>query len=210
MKRLFLFLFFIIVPSLAHAQDSATSPPHWSLEIKGGIFEPALSNFSQFYNQHYMPEFAMSLAYKIMRQVEVGVEGGYLTAHGTALAPLHGTTAGSATYNLFPASAFVLFRGVMSEQQVIVPYAGGGYTKMFYNESVSNQSTVKGSADGYNARGGLQFLLDGLDSSAANNLEMSFGINHTYFFLEVQYIHAVTAGTNLGGTGYLAGLLFEF
>jgi hypothetical protein len=210
LKKLFLLLFFIILPALAHAQDSGISPPHWSFEVKGGIFEPALSNWSQYYSERYMPEFAMSLAYKIVRQVEIGFEGGYLTAHGTAVAPLHGIAAGSVNYNLFPASAFLLFRGVLREEQVIVPYVGGGYTKIFYNEEVQNQATVKGSADGYNLRGGLQFLLDGLDTSAANNLEMNYGINHTYLFVEVQYIHAVTASNNLGGTGYLAGLLFEF
>lgn len=210
LKKFVLLLLLIVVPMLAYAEDSIINRPHWSFEIKGGTFTPELSNWAQYYGKRDMPEYAMSLAYKIRRRVEVGIEVGYLWADGSALAPLHGVSAGSVTYDLYPVNAFILFRGIVSEKQWIVPYVGGGYTKLFYREKVENQSDVKGSADGYHARGGLQFLLDGLDSKAANNLYTDFGIFHTYLFVEAQYIHADVSGTNLGGTGYLGGILFEF
>jgi hypothetical protein len=81
---------------------------------------------------------------------------------------------------------------------------------MYYREKVEGQDTVSGSANGYHARGGLQLLLDGLDQSAANGMYMDYGIFHTYLFIEAKYTHAVISGIDLGGTSYLAGLLFEF
>jgi hypothetical protein len=199
-----------LAPAIALAADPADDQPHWSFEIKGGKFAPKLANWAQFYGQRDMPEFAMALAYKIRRQIEIGVEGGFLEDRGQAYAPLHQVAAGRVTYNLYPVSAFVLFRGMFDENQWLVPYVGGGYTKMFYREKIEGQDTVSGSANGYHARGGLQFLLDGLDQSAANGLYMDYGIFHTYLFIEAKYTDAVISGINLGGTSYLAGLLFEF
>jgi len=210
LKKLILLLLFAVVPVLAHAEEPAPELPSWSFEIKAGDFAPALPNWTEFYGKRDIPEYSMSLAYKIIRQVELGIEGGYLSSRGSGYAPLHGTLAGSVTYDLYPANVFILFRGVVSEKQWFVPYVGGGYTKMFYRETVENQGTVKGSANGYHARGGLQFLLDGLDPDAANDMYQDYGIIHTYLFVEAEYIHAVAASTNLGGTGYVAGLLFEF
>lgn len=212
MKKIILFLLSLIIPAVANAADSALGQPHWSLEFKAGNFAPSLSNWAQFYGRRDMPEYAASLAYKLIRQVEIGVEGGYLTARGHAFAPLHNTAAGSVTYDLYPVNVFVLLRGLVSENQWIVPYVGGGYTKMFYREHVEGQGTVRGSANGYHVRGGLQFLLDGLDRSAANSLYMDYGVFHTYLFIEAEYTSAKVKSVSLdiGGTSYLAGLLFEF
>ncbi len=212
MKKIILLLLSVVIPAAAYAADPVLDRPHWSLEFKAGNFMPALSNWAQFYGRRDMPEYSASLAYKLERQLEIGVEGGYLTARGHAFAPLHNTAAGSVTYDLYPVNAFVLLRGLVSENQWIVPYVGGGYTKMFYREQVEGQSTVRGSANGYHARGGLQFLLDGLDRSAANSLYMDYGIFHTYLFIEAEKTTAKvkSVSVDIGGTSYLAGLLFEF
>lgn len=211
MKKIVLLLLILIAaPSLVQAADQTDDQPNWSFEIKGGLFAPSLSNWAQYYGKKDMPEFALAVAYKLQRQIEIGVEGGFLEARGLASAPIHQTLTGRATYDLYPVNAFVLFRGVFDENQWLVPYAGGGYTKMYYREKVEGQDTVSGSANGYHARGGLQLLLDGLDQSAANGMYMDYGIFHTYLFIEAKYTDAVISGINLGGTSYLAGLLFEF
>ncbi len=210
MKKTVLLFLLCLIPSLALAADPAEDRPHWSFEIKGGTFAPALANWARYYGRRDMPEYALSLAYKVTRQIEVGIEGSFLEAKGQAFAPLHQTAAGRVTYDLYPVNAFILLRGVFNESQWIVPYAGGGYTKVFYREKIEMQDTVSGSANGYHARGGLQFLLDGLDRSAANNMYIDYGVFHTYLFVEAKYTHAVVSGINLGGTSYLGGLLFEF
>jgi hypothetical protein len=195
--------------------------PHWSVEVKGGYFYPELENWEAYYGDDKTWHAAGTVAYKFFRWAEIGVEGGMIRDRGTASAPFNsayfGTpvTAGEVTYQLFPVSAFVVLRGVFSEQQWLVPYIGGGYTRMHYRVKVEDQGSVRGSADGYNGRAGIQLLLDNLDQKAANNLYMDYGILHTYLFFEAQQTTARVTDVNgievdLGGLSYLWGLLFEF
>jgi hypothetical protein len=210
-----LIVLLILLPLAANAADERQERPHWSLEVKGGSFYPDIANWQESYGSRKTGHFAAAFAYKFFRQLELGIEGGYIKDTGQGFAPLHNTFNGSVTYELFPVDAFLLLRGVFSEQQVIVPYIGGGWTRIYYREKVELQETVKGSADGYNGRAGLQFLLDGLDQSAANSFYLDSGVFHTYFFLEAQrsrvMVDTVSGGSvNIGGTSYLAGFLFEF
>jgi len=203
------FIMLLVMPVVVPAAEPI---PHWSLEIKGGYFYPDIENWKTFYGDDKTWHYAGSLAYKVLRQVEVGVETGIIKDRGQAYAPLNGIVTGNVVYELVPVNVFVLVRGVFSEKQWLVPYAGGGWTRMYYQEKIEDQATVRGSVNGFHGRAGLQFLLDGIDPRAANNMFIDYGINHTYLFGEVQVTHA-TVGTpsiNLGGTSYLAGFLFEF
>ncbi len=107
---------------------------------------------------------------------------------------------------------FVLFRLVLSERQWLVPYVGGGWTRIYYREKIESQSTARGYADGNFAKVGIQILLDGMDPSSANSLYLDYGVEHTYLFFEVRKTTAKLDDTvyDLGGVGLLAGLLFEF
>jgi hypothetical protein len=114
----------------------------------------------------------------------------------------------------------VVLRGIFTENQWVVPYVGGGWTRMYYKEELSLQPTARGYTDGSHVRGGLQLLLDVFDQRAATNMYRDYGISHTYFFVEAQRTRAMidTVATvsspsesiNLGGTSVLGGLLFEF
>jgi hypothetical protein len=194
------------------AVPAAEPIPHWSIEIKGGYFYPDIENWKTFYGDDKTWHYAGSLAYKVLRQVDVGVETGYIKDRGQAYAPLNGIVTGNVVYEVVPVNVFVLFRGVFSEKQWLVPYAGGGWTRMNYQVKVEDQGTVRGSVNGYHGRAGFQILLDDIDARSANHMFLDYGIKHTYLFGEVQITHA-TVGTpsiNLGGTSYLAGFLFEF
>jgi hypothetical protein len=211
-KKIVLLVLALLVPAAAYAADTVLDRPHWSLEIKGGTFAPALDNWAQYYGKRNMPAYEGALAYKLLRQVEVGVGAGSATDTGHAFAPGHGTMSGQVTYELYPLHVFVLLRGIISESQWLVPYIGGGWTRMYYREKIQEQETVHGSADGYHVRGGLQFALDGLDQSAANSMYMDYGVYHTYFFVEAEQTKANlrSVSIDLGGDAYLMGLLFEF
>lgn len=216
MRKLIVFLILLCVPVAVHAAEPILEQPHWSLEVKGGTFIPTLADWAKYYGKRSMPMIGGSLAYKVIRQVDIGISGGYALDRGQAYAPGQGTTSGRVTYRLAPLSLFVLLRGVLNENQWVVPYVGGGFTRMFYSEEIEGQDTINGSVDGYHARGGLQFLLDVLDQRAANNMYLDYGIHHTYLFIEAEYTHAVIKASataseaNLGGTAYVGGLLFEF
>jgi hypothetical protein len=212
LKTFIILLIVFFISTVAHAADPLLDPPHWSLEIKGGRFAPALSNWAQYYDKRSMPVFEGSLAYKLIRQVDIGIAGGYTWAKGHAFAPLHRAAVGNVTYRVTPINLFILLRGLVSENQWLVPYAGGGFTRLYYREKTEGQGSINGSVDGYHARGGLQFLLNGLDASAANRMYLDYGIHRTYLFAEAEYTHAVvrSVSVNLGGTAYLVGFLFEF
>ena len=212
---------FVAFPAAALQAETLTERPHWSLEVKGGLFVPDIDNWSTYYGRRDTSDYGGSLAYKIFRQLEVGIEGGFIRDKGKGFAPAHSAMAGSpvyagsVTYELYPLNVFVLARGIFSDQQWLIPYVGGGWTRMFYKEEVQYQSTARGSVDGFHARAGIQLLLDGLDPSAANSFYLDYGVHHTYLFLEAEHIRAsidtVSSGSvNLGGTSWLAGLLFEF
>lgn len=215
MKKIILILVLVISPAALFAAEPIGERPHWSIEIKGGDFIPAIDNWSQNYGKRYTREYGGSLAYKVLRPLEVGIEGTYIEDIGQGLAQIHNVPAGKVTYKLYPVNFFVLARGVFSEKQWLVPYIGGGWTRMFYWEEVEKQGVARGTADGYHARAGLQLLLDGLEPDAANSFYRNNGVFHTYLFFEAKYMRAmadtVSGGSvNLGGTSYLGGLLFEF
>lgn len=224
MKKIILAIILVILPAVLFAAEPTAERPHWSLELKGGNFIPDIEDWSTYYGKRYMSQYGGSLAYKLIRQIEVGIEGMYSRDSGQGLAPLHTQAAGGipvfagrVTYEVAPLNVFVLVRGLFNEKQWIVPYAGGGWTRMFYREEVEHQGVVRGSVNGYHARGGIQFLLDALDPHAANNLYRDYGIYHTYLFLEGKHTRAMvdtvdtpSRSVNLGGTSWLGGLLFEF
>jgi len=210
-----LLLLIMMMPLSVQAAEQAAERPHWSLELKGGIFIPAIDNWSTYYGRRDILEFGGSLAYKILRQIEVGVEGTYIKDKGQGYAPIHNMAAGNVTYELAPLNVFILARGVISDNQWLIPYAGGGWTRMYYREEVQYQGIVRGSTDGTHARAGLQIVLDSADARAAGNLYKDYGIFHTSLFFETRYTRAMItdlagSSVNLGGTSYLMGLLFEF
>jgi hypothetical protein len=214
LKTFILVLVLLILPSVLRAAEPPAERPHWSLEVKLGDFMPDIENWKDHYGR-YTVEYGGSLAYKIFRQLEIGIGGNYIKDRGQGFAPLHNMSTGSVKYELYPAHAFVLFRGVFNEHQWLVPYVGGGWTRMFYREEVVGQNVARGTADGYHTRAGLQILLDGLDPSAANSFFLDYGVDHTYLFLEAESTHVTVDdvsgnSVNLGGTSFLGGLLFEF
>ena len=219
MMRLLLALVIMLLPAVALADEKSGERPNWSLELKGGAFFPAAPSWSDFYGSSYTSEFGGSLAYKVTRQIEVGIEGTYISANGNGQAPLHGGQPAQSTQvslELVPLDVFVLARGVFNEEQLLVPYAGVGWTRMFYRADVQGQGQmIQGSTNGYHARVGIQILTDGISPDSAKSLYDDFNVRHTYYFVEAKYTHAdaginPSGSVNMGGVSYLGGLLFEF
>lgn len=185
-------------------------PPRWSLQIKGGDFEPDLDEWQTFFGEETADEIGMAFAYKLKRWLEVGVAVDYIRDKGTGRLPLNDGVGGSVTYNLFPVHAYVLLRGIFHENQRIVPYIGGGFTRAYYRQKIDNQASRRGDADGEHTRAGLQILLDWVDRDGASGLQSEAGINNTYLILEVRKFSAELEDIELGGESAMIGLLFEF
>ncbi|UCE88234.1 MAG: outer membrane beta-barrel protein [Pseudomonadota bacterium] len=196
----------------AFAQDQVARPdrPHWSLEIKGGRFFPDLDNWKEFYGNDSTTQLGLGFGYKVLRQLEVGAEASFIRDKGVGFLPLNQMPGGEVTWTLVPVDVFVLFRGVFNENQWVVPYIGGGWTRAFYKQEIKNQEDVEGKTDGYNARLGIQLLIDNMVPGEANSAESRVGLDNTYLYLEAKTFSAKKNDVELGGTSYLLGILLEF
>jgi hypothetical protein len=158
-------------------------------------------------------EWSGQLGFKITRRWELGVEVGYFRDSGTASTVSGRTSIYEQKIRIFPMQVYLLYRLIFNEDQVFVPFAGGGYSHVLYRQSLEGKGTVKGSRDGYHARMGLQFLLDWFDPTAADSFDLDIGVKNSYLVLEAQYRKINDFGSesvDLGGWSYLGSLLFEF
>lgn len=218
MRRSIIILVLLMAfPLAALAAEPEQKEPRWSLELKGGVMFPETARWNDFYSQSYLGAYGGTLAYKVIRQVEVGVGASYLRATGFGALPQHGNAVSTTqvTYELVPLDVFVLARGTFRKRQPVVPYLGGGWTRLFYRERVDGGSETRGSVNGFHARAGIQLLLDPLDPDAAKSLLGEYGVSNTYFFVEGRYLRATadtipSGSAKLGGGGVLSGILFEF
>lgn len=205
-----------IASTSAAAQEDDAAPsserPHWSIEVKGGLFYPDEDDWEEFYGNDRTGYVGGAVAYKLLRQLELGLEGGYAWDSGEGFLPLNNTKGGDVDIKLFPLNVFVLGRFVFKEDQLLVPYAGGGWTRMFYKQDIEGQDDVDGHEDGWHLRGGLQLLLNGLQPGYARRADRQFGLNNTYLFLEYMKLKVEDGTTNadLGGDVFTLGVLLEF
>jgi len=195
------------LPAIA---DEPTVPPRWSFEFKGGRFHPQLPDWKRYYGSDSMNHFAMALGFMPLRALELGAELGYAYDEGQGLLPSSGALGGDVTYTLVPAHVYILLRGAFMEGQWMIPYAGGGWSRAYYKQEVMAQQEHKGHADGWNARAGLQLLLNPLDPGSAKDIKKAYGIDYTYLTLEVQKFSATIDGMELGGKSYLLGVRIEY
>ncbi|HHS84067.1 MAG TPA: hypothetical protein ENK38_03960 [Gammaproteobacteria bacterium] len=205
-------LLLLLFPLIGAASGVSQQPPHWSLEFKGGSFFPKEDDWKAYYGDDKTGQLSGAIAYKLTRQFEVGIDGSYIKDEGKGLAPQQDQVTGNVTLELYPLQLFALVRGVFSENQWLVPYLGAGWTRVYYEQDIRGQEKRRGAATGTHIRAGLQLLLDNIDRSTAWGFYESFGVNNSYFFLEMQR-SSVEIGSNpveLGGTSYQVGLLFEF
>lgn len=191
--------------------EPASVKPAWSLETKGGRFTPDLAQWSDYYGSDYTEHLAFSLSWKLLRMLEVGMEGQRMRAVGVGVLPLNGVSGERVAYQLYPLQIGATFRAIFHEEQLVVPYLGGGWARVYYDIEIAGQDDTKGSVDGQFLRAGLQILLDPLDRSDAANLRL-YGIDNTYWFIEAEQLTArdKTADVDIGGESWLTGLLFEF
>lgn len=189
---------------------TAAEIPKWSFEFKGGGFESDESQWSDFYGNDRFPAYAMGIGYKLIPQIELGVEAGYLADEGQGFAPSHNVPAGNVKYRLYPLHLQLTARGIFNPDQWLIPYVGASWSRFSYRIEPERQSDITGATEGYQYRAGLQLLLDNLDKNAAATLSSTHGIENTYFFLEAQQTRVSIHDTDLGGTAYLGGLRIDF
>jgi hypothetical protein len=200
-------------PASAQAQEpqpsNPVSRPYWTVEIKGGNFEPELEEWETFYGDDRTDQSGLSVGYKFLRQVEVGLAIDYIKDKGVGTLPISGELGGEVEFELYPAHLHLTLRGIFFENQWVVPYVGGGVTRVYYRQAIENQASVRGKVEGDHTRAGLQFLLDWMDTGSASGFEEE-GVENTYLTVEVLSFSAEIDGIELGGESKMIGLAFEF
>jgi hypothetical protein len=200
-------------PTAAQAEGEPDTPMHWALEVKGGLFYPEEENWDDYYDNNRMPQYlALTLAYKVMRQLELGLGAWHARDSGKGSAPNHPNSpiTGEVDYSLYPLEVFAAYRAVYSESQTLVPYVAAGYTRVYYQQEIAGQSDIKGAVNGHHFRGGLQLLLDEMDPIAAADFQTNYGVENTYLLLEAEQTNAEINGAEVGGRTYSLGMTFEF
>ncbi len=203
-------LLLVLIPQGSLASDGQQEAPRWSLELKGGNFFPKEEAWEPYYGDDKTGQLGAGLAWKITRQIEIGLDTAYIKDEGKGLAPQQGQITGNVTLELYPLQLFLLARGVFREEQWLVPYIGGGFTRTYYEQDIRGQERRRGSATGSHLRAGVQLLLDNIDRGTAWGFYDNFGVNNTYLFVEAQSSSVKVESIDLGGTSYQIGLLFEF
>lgn len=190
--------------------ESRYKAPRWSLELKGGRFEPDLELYETFYGSDKSTYWAVDAAYRFASWVELGAELGYSNDKGQGFLPNNGQLGGQVEYTLVPLTVYVNLRYDRSPDQLFVPYIGAGLVTAWYRQRIDSQSDREGRTDvGAAARAGVQLLLNRIDQRGAASLNGSRRFK-AFLFLEAQTFTAEIDDIDLGGDVYLLGLRFEF
>ncbi|MBI5746472.1 MAG: outer membrane beta-barrel protein [Nitrospirae bacterium] len=197
---------FLIVLSVR--AESPTS----SLSIKTGYFIPRIDGWSDHFDEKGVWFGGLELGWKLTRRFELSLNLDYSQTKGKATTPTGRASADEATFQQVPVYASLLYRFIFYEDQPIVPYIGGGFTHQFYRQRLDGDK-VSGDQDGYHLRGGLQLLLDYVDPGTAGDFFSEWKVFNTYLTIEAIYSKVDDFGgrdVDLGGWGYVGGLLFEY
>jgi len=210
-KAMFIVLFTLACSLLAMASQAKDEPttPHWSFEFKVGKFESALDEWDTYYDKTPY-QWNIGGSYKIFRPLEIGLSLGKMTTNGVGDFPLQQSMGGDVNFTLMPVNISLLYRFVFYEKQLLVPYVGGGWTRIYYRQKTGDGDKFEGSFNGHHLKAGVQLLLDSFDKKGARNLQRRMGIDNTYLFLEAQSTEAKEDAVDLGGDSLFLGLLMEY
>ena len=197
---------------LTISQVWAEEDTRWFLGLKGGYFSPQEEGWDEIYGDGNV-EFVGQAGFKISPKWDIGIEGGYFTDKGSAKTPSGGISVLRQKIQLFPLKVFFIYNAIFEKNQLLVPFAGGGYSHVIFLQSLDGQSTISGDRSGFHGRAGFKILLDTIDPSAAEAFKMDWGIKNTYFVVEAQFSKVDDFGsdsTDLGGWSYLGGIVVEY
>ena len=112
---------------------------------------------------------------------------------------------------LFPLNLGSIYYFHYLDSQLFVPFVEAGGCYWYFNEKKEGEVTAEGAKRGYFYGGGLKFLMDILEPSAATSLRVDYGIEHTYIIGGYRvYNVRKPSGFDFSETSWYAGLSFNF
>ncbi len=201
-------LFLVLITASVAPARAATAMPRWSVELKGGLFQPDIDDYAEFYGGDDDAYFAIGATWLARRWLELGAELGYFNDDGVGVLLANGAPGAPVEYTLWPLHLCATLRGEFRPGQLFVPYAGAGATIAHYEQRIEGQPDRSGRTDpGVNGRVGVQLLLNRVDPLTAAESAL---LMNSYLFVEAQWFTAEVDGEDLGGVAYLIGFKLEF
>lgn len=185
--------------------------PKWAtFQLGGGVYLPDNDLIKDVYGDvNAAGDLRVSaLLFSIL---DVGASVGFQQWSGHGV----GTSDGSESDDLFrlttiPITATALARIDILKEQPVVPYAGGGFVFVDYNErDVYADQTTRGNDTGVVAIGGLMILLDMLEPGRAADADRYWGVNDFYLDLQASRFIFDDKGLDLSGWRFTANVMFE-
>ncbi len=205
------------------------SPHNRSASIKFGVFPaPALTNpksgasFKQLYTANAVGSFMFDYERQFHRSIgDLGLRfgSGIFFQNGTgrfvnqADTERDPATVPDLSFNfvMFPNTLTALYHMRYSENQIFTPYFGGGAGYFLFTEIRDDNRAPKfaGAAVGVGV-GGINIMIDGIDSGSARELEANYGISHVALSFEFTQFLGINRQYDFTGSVLNAGFNLEF
>lgn len=221
----FLLVAALAVPSLASAQigqEGYEESPKWfstglnfgAVWFSDSQLEPTYGTKGRFLSKLQFGFIPWSKYVHV--ELDLGV--GFQQFKGTQVFVDDGgdSTGSTMMMTVFPVNVDLLVGIDVVHEQPVVPYGGIGLAMAFWRENeTGGGDAYTGDRFGFNAFFGAQFLLDALERTRAQHLDVTTGINDAYVTVEGRWSDvntqlrdgtATTDGLHFGGWSVLGGL----
>lgn len=238
-----LFTLATILLTLLVSQSTAMaqSAIHGNAELKLGGYYPAIDDsysgtgpyetfFGKDWRFHGELEWDIYFLQSVLPvgKLGVGFHIGYSSATGSVQIATENATAasddiGETSFTTIPLRVSLLYRydySAIHHGIPLVPALKVGLDYVFWDVEDSNGETAtyqgvaaQGGKFGYHAAFALHLLLDVIDENSAAYMDMSWGVNNSYFFAEYMLVRVDDfggGGLDLSDNMWMFGLAFEF
>lgn len=183
----------------------------FSFELKGAFWLPSNNVVEDFFGGCCNLSGELEFGWLYKKQLNITVSTGAGHQSGQAVGATSGAASGdSVGLLMIPIRNDVLYRFDYQDEQILVPYVGGGMDYVFFRENIAG-STTKGWKVGFHGRGGVAILLDKIQS--IGDALYNAGIDDIYFTVEGRYSQIdsfSSSGLDLSGISIYFGLMMAF
>lgn len=192
-RTLFLFGLIILLTGISPSNSAAKTvdTPNLSIGMGGGFLEPTNNELEK---QIENGTGKLSLNYLFTQWLEIGIGSTMQT-------------------KLVTADLTMRLRLNFMEDQVLVPFGGGGADVYWFFGDDNIEGEEINRQEGYHLEGGLQILLDYFDSKQAKEIQRRWGVDNSY--LSIGYRKSRVDGfgkdeVDIGGELFFGEILLEF
>lgn len=207
----------------AAAAEAEESPVYGTLEGFAALWQPRDPLMKQFAGSGGSPAYGGRLAWTPFRWLGIrgslGVSSQKVT--GGLLAQIQGETLEFPSIHRYSLQEYqgdltLLVAADFDRDQVLVPFAGGGPSFVYWTQTREDGDRLSGGKRGWHGLAGLRVNLNQVELRHARKLDDEFGINSTNLSFEAktadigQTLSGKRVGFNFSGLTFSASLLFEF